>query len=622
MTEMMPLVALVGNPNAGKSALFNALTGARQKIANYPGVTVERKSGRMALADGRPVELVDLPGTYSLIPDSLDEQVARNVVLGMQEGQRRPDALVIVVDAGNLDNHLRFALELIALKLPIVVALNMVDLAQRDGLTIDADILARELGVPVVPTVAVRKRGLDALSAALDMALRTKSDATPEELLARVTSDRSIVTPHAHAIARKAVVGETRTRQWTRALDSVLLHPAAGPIILFGLLFVMFQGVFAWSEAPIGWIEGIFAALSEAIVGIVPDGFVRSFLIDGVIAGVGSVVVFLPQILILFLFILILESTGYMTRAAFVMDRMMASVGLSGHSFIPLLSSFACAIPGIMATRTIMDQKDRLTTILIAPLMTCSARLPVYTVIIGAFIPARSIGPGIGLQGTVLFALYLAGIIGAMLAALLLRKSVAKGGGSSFLIEMPRYQWPLLRDIAIGLWQRAWLFLRRAGTIIFVSSIILWALLSFPKVPAGSDMTQSEYSVAGRIADGLEVVVAPIGFNHEIALALIPAMAAREVAVSALATTYAIDGDDEAEVAQSLGDRLADKWSLATALAFLAWFVFAPQCISTIAVARRETNGWKWPAVMVGYLFALAYIAAGITYWTATAFGL
>jgi ferrous iron transport protein B len=622
MTGMMPLVALVGNPNAGKSALFNALTGARQKIANYPGVTVERKSGRMALADGRPVELVDLPGTYSLIPDSLDEQVARNVVLGMQEGQRRPDALVIVVDAGNLDNHLRFALELIALKLPIVVALNMVDLAERDGLTIDPDILAAELGVPVVPTVAVRKRGLDALSVALDTALRTKSNATPEELLARVTSDRSVITPRAHAIARLAVVGETRTRQWTRVFDSVLLHPVAGPVILFGLLFVMFQGVFAWSEAPIGWIEGGFAALSEFIVGIVPDGFLRSFLIDGVIAGVGSVVVFLPQILILFLFILILESTGYMTRAAFVMDRMMAGVGLSGHSFIPLLSSFACAIPGIMATRTIMDQKDRLTTILIAPLMTCSARLPVYTVIIGAFIPAQSIGPGIGLQGTVLFALYLAGIIGAMLAALFLRKSVAKGGGSSFLIEMPRYQWPLLRDIVIGLWQRAWLFLRRAGTIIFVSSIILWALLSFPKVPVGSNLTQSEYSVAGRIASGLEVVVKPIGFNHEIALALIPAMAAREVAVAALATTYAIDGDDEEQVAQSLGDRLANKWSLATALAFLAWFVFAPQCISTIAVARRETNGWKWPAVMVGYLFALAYVAAGITYWTATAFGL
>ena len=385
----------------------------------------------------------------------------------------------------------------------------------------------------------------------------------------------------------------------------------------------MFQSVFAWSEAPIGWIETAIAAVSDGVASALPEGFIRSLIIEGVLAGVGSVIVFLPQILILFLFILILESTGYMTRAAFVMDRMMASVGLSGHSFIPLLSSFACAIPGIMATRTIMDQKDRLTTILIAPLMTCSARLPVYTVIIGAFIPATSIGPGIGLQGTVLFALYIAGIVGAMVAALFLRRTVAKGSNSSFLIEMPRYQLPLIRDIVIGLWQRAWVFLRRAGTIIFASTIILWVLLSFPKVPVGSEMTQSEYSVAGRIASGLAVVTEPIGFNDKIALALIPAMAAREVAVAALATAYSVDaGDDEDATAMALGDRLAGQWSLATALAFLAWFVFAPQCISTIAVARRETNGWKWPMFMVGYLFTLAYVAAGITYWTATAFGL
>jgi ferrous iron transport protein B len=623
MTEMTPLVVLVGNPNAGKSALFNALTGARQKIANYPGVTVERKSGRLALTDGRPVELVDLPGTYSLVPDSLDEQVTRNVVLGQQGGQRRPDALILVIDAGNLENNLRFALEVIALKLPTVVALNMVDLAERDGLTIDAGILAAELGVPVVSTVAVRKRGLDNLTEALGAALTVKSKATPEELAARVLPNRDTVTPHAHNIARKAVVGETRTRQWTRRIDSVLLHPFIGPLVLLGLLFVMFQSVFAWSEAPIGWIETGISALSDGIATALPDGFIRSLIVEGVLAGVGSVIVFLPQILILFLFILILESTGYMTRAAFVMDRMMASVGLSGHSFIPLLSSFACAIPGIMATRTIMDQKDRLTTILIAPLMTCSARLPVYTVIIGAFIPARAIGPGIGLQGTVLFALYIAGIVGAMVAALFLRRTVAKGSGSSFLIEMPRYQLPLIRDIALSLWQRAWVFLRRAGTIIFASTIILWVLLSFPKVPVGSEKTQSEYSVAGRIASGLAVVTEPIGFNDKIALALIPAMAAREVAVSALATAYSVDAsDDEDATAMALGDRLAGQWSLATALAFLAWFVFAPQCISTIAVAKRETNGWKWPMFMVTYLFALAYLAAGITYWTARSFGL
>ena len=612
----MPLVALVGNPNAGKSALFNALTGARQKIANYPGVTVERKSGRIALSDGRPVELVDLPGAYSLSPDSLDEAVTRDVVLGKLEGHRRPDALIVVVDAGNLDNHLRFTLELIALGLPVVVALNMIDLATRDGLELDAEKLSAELGVPVVPTVAVRKRGLDVLIETLEPQLRVK----PTEALP--TQERKILTAQAHRIARSVIVRETATRQWTRTLDKVLLHPLAGPLILFGLLFLMFQSVFAWSEAPIGWIEAGIAALSDGVAATLPTGFIRSLVIEGVLAGVGSVIVFLPQILILFLFILLLEATGYMTRAAFVMDRMMASVGLSGHSFIPLLSSFACAIPGIMATRTIMDQKDRLTTILIAPLMTCSARLPVYTVIIGAFIPATSIGPGIGLQGTVLFGLYIAGIVGAMVAALFLRRTVAKGSNSSFLIEMPRYQLPLIRDIAIGLWQRAWLFLRRAGTIIFASTIILWVLLSFPKVPIGNEMTQSEYSVAGRIASGLAVVTEPIGFNDKIALALIPAMAAREVAVAALATAYSVDAGDEDATAMALGDRLAGQWSLATALAFLAWFVFAPQCISTIAVAKRETNGWKWPAFMVFYLFTLAYVAAGITYWTARSFGL
>jgi ferrous iron transport protein B len=353
---------------------------------------------------------------------------------------------------------------------------------------------------------------------------------------------------------------------------------------------------------------------------VVPDGFLRSLLTDGVIAGVGAVVVFLPQILILFAFILVLEASGYMVRAAFLMDRMMSRVGLSGRAFIPLLSSFACAVPGIMATRTIDDEKDRLTTILIAPLMTCSARLPVYTIIIGAFIPNDAVGPGFGLQGLVLFCLYIAGIVGAFLAALLLRRTVTQGASSGFMLEMPRYQWPNPRDFALGLWQRAEAFLKRAGTIILLTTVVLWALLSFPKAPEG--VSQAEYSVAGRIASGLEVVVRPIGFNHDIALALIPAMAAREVAVAAIGTVYAVD-DAEGETGQAtIREQLQRRWSLATALAFLAWFVFAPQCISTIAVTRRETNGWKWPMFMVGYLFAIAYVAAGITYWLAVAAGL
>jgi len=617
MTGTPPLVALVGNPNSGKSSLFNALTGARQKIANYPGVTVERKSGRTALPDGRPVELLDLPGAYSLQPDSLDEAVTRDVILGKLAGQRRPDALVIVVDAGNLDNHLRFAIELIGQGLPVVIALNMIDLAERDGLEIDPTVLADELGVPVVSTVAVRKRGLDRL-----LIMLAESLSKPRLQEDEATESRKQITERAHRIAKRAIIHETQGRQWTRRLDAILLHPVGGVAILLALLFVMFQAVYGWSEAPISWIEAAFAALTNVINAQMPDGLLRSFLTDGVIAGVGAVVVFLPQILILFLFILILEATGYMTRAAFVMDRMMAAVGLSGHSFIPLLSSFACAIPGIMATRSIMDQKERLATILIAPLMTCSARLPVYTLIIGAFIPAQNIGPGIGLQGLVLLALYLSGILGAMLAAAVIQRFVTQSRSSSFLIEMPRYQLPRLSDIALGLWQRAWVFLRRAGTIIFVASMILWALLSFPKVPAGSTQSQVEYSIAGNIADVIEPVVRPIGFNHDIALALIPAMAAREVAVSALGTAYAIDATDEEQAAMSLGPKLATKWSLATALAFLAWFIFAPQCISTIAVTRRETNGWKWPIFMVTYLFALAYIAAGATYWTAIALGL
>ena len=614
----LPLVALAGNPNAGKSALFNALTGARQKTGNYPGVTVERHAGRFSLEDGRPVEVVDLPGTYSLQPASPDEAVTRDVIMGKQAGERRPDALIVVVDAGNLDNHLRFAIELIALGLPTVVALNMIDLAERDGLTLDAQRLSEVLGVPVIPTVAVRRRGLDDLRAALSSAVTQQKPVAADVPQISAADLRA----RAHAAAASAIVGETQERQITRTIDGVVLHPIAGPILLFATLFAMFQLVYAAAEAPVDLIEGWIGLLSDFVRSSMPDTLLRSAITDGVIAGVGAAVVFLPQILVLFAFILILEMSGYMVRAAFIMDRLMASVGLSGRAFIPLLSSFACAVPGIMATRTIEDPRDRLTTILIAPLMTCSARLPVYAVIIGAFIPERSVGPGLGLQGLVLFGLYIAGIVGAMLAALVIRKTVAQGSSLGFMMEMPRYQLPNLKDVALGLWQRAAAFLRRAGTIIAVTTIILWALLSFPQVPAGSSKSQIDQSIAGRIASGLEPIVAPIGFNRDMALALIPAMAAREVAVSALATTYAIDSADDAQGEKTLREKLRAGWTIPMALAFLAWFVFAPQCISTIAVVRRETNGWKWPVIMVTYLFALAYVAAGATYWLSTFLGL
>ncbi|MBP2278232.1 MULTISPECIES: ferrous iron transporter B [Sphingomonas] len=616
-----PLVALVGNPNAGKSALFNALTGARQKVGNYPGVTVERHSGKLALPDGRIVDLVDLPGAYSLEPSSPDERVTRDFVTGTQVGERLPDALVVVVDASNLDNHLRFTLQLIALGLPVVVALNMFDLAERDGLTLDPARLSTELGVPVVATVAVRRRGLDELKAKLGTIIDEGAAIRLRPSNGTIGEDIVTLQRRARKIAAAATVSEAPVRRWTHALDSVALHPIFGLMLLFAILFVMFQAVFYAGADPADAIAAGFDWLSAQVKGAMPDSVLRSLITDGIIAGVGAVVKFLPQILIMFFFILVLEASGYMVRAAFLMDRVMASVGLSGRAFIPLLSSFACAVPGIMSTRTIEDEKDRLTTILVAPLMTCSARLPVYTLVIGALIPNTKVLPFVGLQGLVMLGLYIMGVVGAFVVALVLRRTVTKGASSGFMMEMPKYQLPRARDLALGLWSRAEIFLKRAGTTIAFTTIVLWALLSFPKPPEGSPVSAVNYSVAGRIANTIEPAFRPIGFNRDIVLALIPAMAAREVAVAALGTVYAIDtaGDkDEAKMAQTLHAR----WSLPTALAFLMWFVFAPQCISTIAVTRRETNGWKWPAFMVGYLFALAYIAAGAVYWAAIGLGL
>ena len=606
--------ALVGNPNAGKSALFNALTGARQKIANYPGVTVERKAGRLALPNGETIELTDLPGSYGLDATSPDEAVTRKVVLGEFPGEAPPQGLVVVLDASNLEQHLVFAQEIIALGRPTVAALNMIDLAERDGLVLDPAALESALGVPVIPTVAVRRRGLPELAAAI---------AAAEERTAEPRHPHTTLTERrvsAQAIAEATILSETAQHRLHAKLDRVLLHPWIGPLVLFGLLFVVFQAVFTGATPFADALEGGIALIADRVRAELPQGMLRDFITEGVLSGVGSVVVFLPQIVILFFFILAMEASGYMARAAFLMDRLMARVGLSGRSFIPLLSSFACAIPGIMATRSIADPKDRLTTILIAPLMTCSARLPVYAVIIAAFIPNRAVLPGVGLQGLVLFALYVAGIIGAMIVALVLRRSVTKGAASGFIMELPKYQLPRAKDLALGLWQRAWIFLRRAGTIIFTVTVVLWLLLNFPR--AGEGQNQVDASIAGKLANGLAVVVEPIGFNRDIALSLIPAMAAREVAVASLATSYAVAAEDEDQAALALGEQLRSKWSLPTALAFLAWFVFAPQCMSTIAVARRETNGWKWPAFMLLYLFGLAYVFAGLTYWTAVALGL
>ncbi|MBA4161647.1 MAG: ferrous iron transporter B [Novosphingobium sp.] len=610
----MRSAALVGNPNAGKSALFNALTGARQKIANYPGVTVERKAGLLALPSGETITLTDLPGSYGLNATSPDEEVTRKVIMGLFPGEEAPRVLVLVLDASNLEQHLVFAQEVIALGRPTVVALNMLDLAERDGLVIDPQALQEALGVPVVATVAVRRRGLSDLAAAIAAA----EDRPAEHHRPHTTLTERRVT--AQAIAEAAIVSETAKHRLHAKLDRLFLHPWAGPLILFALLFVVFQAVFSWATPFADALEGGIGWLTQQARAVLPEGLPRDLLTDGILSGVGSVVVFLPQIVILFFFILAMEASGYMARAAFLMDRMMAGVGLSGRSFIPLLSSFACAIPGIMATRSITDPRDRLTTILVAPLMTCSARLPVYAVIIAAFIPNRAVLGPIGLQGLVLLGLYVFGIVAAMLVALVLRSSVTKGAASGFIMELPKYQMPHPGDLLIGLWQRAWIFLRRAGTIIFMVTVVLWLLLNFPRAAEGQD--QVDASIAGKIANGLAVVVEPIGFNRDIALALIPAMAAREVAVSSLATSYAVGASDEEAQAQQLGERLKADWTLPTALAFLAWFVFAPQCMSTIAVTRRETNGWKWPLFMLAYLFGLAYLFAGLTYWGAVWLGL
>ncbi|MBM3596536.1 MAG: ferrous iron transporter B, partial [Alphaproteobacteria bacterium] len=513
-----------------------------------------------------------LPGAYSLDPTSPDEEVTSTVVRGLFLGEAAPDVLVVVLDASNLEQHLVFAQEILALGKPTVIALNMLDLATRDGLVLDPALLEEELGVAVVPTVAVRRKGLDELGEAIASARHRE----PDPGVADLTPTEWRVA--AHAMAKGAILSETAQHRLYARLDRVLLNPWLGPAFLFALLFVIFQAVFAWATPFADSLEGGVVWMSDQASAALAPGLLRDFVTQGVFAGVGSVMVFLPQIVILFAFILFMEAAGYMARAAFLMDRLMAGVGLSGRSFIPLLSSFACAIPGIMATRSIADSKDRLTTILIAPLMTCSARLPVYAVIIAAFIPNRGVGAGIGLQGLVLFVLYVAGIVGAMAVALVLRRSVTKGAASGFIMELPKYQMPILRDLLIGLWQRAWIFLRRAGTIIFMVTVILWLLLSFPRAAPGG--SQVDASIAGKLANGLAVVVEPIGFNREMALALIPAMAAREVAVSSLATTYAVDaGDDEEAQALALGDRLKATWTLPMALSFLAWFVFAPQCL-------------------------------------------
>jgi ferrous iron transport protein B len=618
-----PLVALVGNPNCGKTALFNRLTGSRQKVANYAGVTVERKEGRLSSAAGKVLRLLDLPGTYSLSPRSPDERVTHDVLLGRAVGEKRPDLVLCVLDATNLRRNLRLVLAVQRLGLPCVVALNMTDLAAARGLRVDAAALSRELGLPVVPTVATKGEGLDTLRALLDDRSVWQGAAPPGgaagALAATPQADHAAVQGILQRLGLDVALPHTASDR----IDRVVLHPVAGPLLLTVLLFLIFQAVFAWAAWPMELIKSGTEAVAGAVGGWLPDGHLRSLVVDGVIAGAGGVVVFLPQIVILFFFILVLEESGYLPRAAFLLDRLMGGVGLSGRSFIPLLSSFACAIPGIMAARTISNPRDRLVTILIAPMMTCSARLPVYALLIGAFIPQRSVGGGflgVQLQGLVLFGLYLAGILGALAVAWVLKRFTTQGQVRTLMMELPNYHWPTLRNEAIGLWQRVEIFMRRVGTLILALTILLWFLASFPAPPEGFTGAPIEYSLAGRLGHALSLVFAPIGFNWQISIALVPGLAAREVAVGALGTVYALSATGTG-VATELMPLIAQTWSLATALSLLAWYVFAPQCIATLATVKRETGGWAIPAVMLAYLFGLAYLAAFITYRVAVALG-
>ena len=603
------LVALVGNPNCGKTALFNLLTGSRQKVANYAGVTVERKEGVAITPSGARVRVLDLPGLYSLEAATPDEQVTADVLLGRREGETRPDAVVCVTDATNLRQNLRLVLALKRLGVPLLLALNMSDLARKRGITVDKDALARELGVPVVETVGVKPSGVAELLGRLDGQWPT---------LAASSGDADIVRDHAEVRRILAAAGgEARSNEtMSDRVDRIVLHPIAGPIILAATLFLVFQAVFAWAAVPMDAITAGVDALAEYLRTVLPDNALRSLLLDGVLAGAGSVVVFLPQILILFFFILVLEDSGYLPRAAFLLDRMMGGVGLSGRSFIPLLSSFACAIPGVMATRTIANPRDRLATIMIAPLMTCSARLPVYALIIAAFIPQRTVWGPVQLQGLVLFVLYIAGIAGAMAVAYVLKRTTLRSRFQPLMLELPAYHWPHLRNLAIGLWQRVQIFLSRVGTIILALMVLLWALSSFPAPPPDATGPAIQYSIAGKIGAALSVIFAPIGFNWQISIALVPGLAAREVAVAALGTVYSLaaTGDD---VASALTPLIQGSWSLPTALSLLAWYVFAPQCLSTLATVKRETNSWRYPLIMAGYLFALAYFASFVTYTVA-----
>lgn len=608
-------IALVGNPNCGKTSLFNHLTGSRQKVGNYAGVTVERKVGNFTLPSGKPVRVLDLPGTYSLDATSPDEEITRNVVQGKIAEEGQQDTFLCVVDATNLKLHLGLVLEMIQLGRPMLVVLNMMDEARRRGMQINTQKLSERLGVPVVETVAVRTSGIENLKNALD---KNKFSAPQTELSGLSGDHHHQIT----SILKDVVNYADQEDKRTDFLDKIFLHPVLGLLSLAIMMFVVFQAVFAWAAPFMDGIETFFGWLGEYMGGLIAHPLLNSLVVDGIIAGAGGVVVFLPQILILFFFILVLEESGYLPRAAFLLDKLMFKAGLSGRAFIPLLSSFACAVPGIMASRTISDPRDRLTTIFVAPLMTCSARLPVYALLIAAFIPEQTVWGFMNLQGLVLFGLYMAGILSALIVSFILKFFHKDKSQHMLLMELPSYRFPDVKNVWIGLLDRGRIFLKRVGGIIFALSILLWFLCTFPQPPEGATLPDIDYSFAGMLGHVMQPIFAPLGFNWQICIALIPAMAAREVVVAALGTVYALSAVDEDAMSEGLAALISGGgdlgWSIATGLSLLVWFIYAPHCLATLATVKRETGSWKTVSFMTFYLFGLAYFMSFLTYQIAS----
>lgn len=648
-------IVLLGNPNVGKTSLFNQLTGLRQKVGNYPGVTVERREGRLSTG-ARDLRLIDLPGVNSLVARAPDEQVAVDVLVGQQMGVPRPDGVVVVVDAARPRRGLFLVGQVMELGLPTIVCLNMVDEARRDGVPIDAAGLEDELGVPVVNTVGTSPSGVRALSEALSA---DGFRAPDEEHLAEVPGVQGLPepSPERWATLRDVVdAGELADQEvaaryrWVRTvlhrvrpdsdpdrrgsdrIDRLLLHPLLGPLVFVVVMATVFQAVFALADAPIGWIEALVDATGQGVAFLLPDGLFGAFMVDGVIAGVGGVLVFLPQILILFLFIGLLEDSGYMTRAAFLVDRPLRSVGLSGRSFIPLLSSFACAVPGILATRSIEDRRERLITTIVAPLMTCSARLPVYSILIGAFIPQQTVLGFLGLQGLVLLGLYLFGMLLGAAAAFVIDRALRRAGRTPSILEMAPYRLPRVRSVSIRLWQRAGQFVKRAGTVILVMSVVVWALMTFPQTEGVGDdpVARAEAqanTAAGRIGKAMEPVIEPLGYDWRIGIGLLGSLAAREVFVSTMSVVYAVEeSDDEDQTSSRVGAAMerarwdgSDRpvYDLATVLSLLVFYAIALQCLSTVAVVYRETGSVMWTAGQFAGLTALAWLCAWLTYLAA-----